>query len=177
MSKKAILIYYAISVLVGIVSTIGYVQSLSDYNRFSPQLETAENERANSQGNYDLLSQDIAYDQRKVTETSTAMSEWLVFLIAAGLFGMFAWIGALINLSKAQEWGWFIPMCFLGAILLLVYLIAGPQPLEAGQQPAKALSARSALDLLQQRYAAGEIDTATFHHMLAQLRASEDPNP
>ena len=39
---------------------------------------------------------------------------------------LIAWIGALINLARLQEWVWFILMIFFSWITLLVYLIAGP---------------------------------------------------
>ncbi len=37
-----------------------------------------------------------------------------------------AWIGALVNLARLQQWVWFILMIFFSWITLLVYLIAGP---------------------------------------------------
>lgn len=37
-----------------------------------------------------------------------------------------AWIGALINLARLQEWVWFVLMLIFQWITLLVYLIAGP---------------------------------------------------
>jgi hypothetical protein len=37
-----------------------------------------------------------------------------------------AWIGALVNLARLQQWVWFILMLIFHWITLLVYLIAGP---------------------------------------------------
>lgn len=39
---------------------------------------------------------------------------------------LIAWIGALVNLARLQQWVWFILMIFFSWITLLVYLIAGP---------------------------------------------------
>ncbi len=39
---------------------------------------------------------------------------------------LIAWIGALINLARLQEWVWFVLMILFSWITLLVYLIAGP---------------------------------------------------
>ena len=37
-----------------------------------------------------------------------------------------AWIGALINLARLQQWVWFVLMLIFHWITLLIYLIAGP---------------------------------------------------
>jgi len=39
---------------------------------------------------------------------------------------LIAWIGALVNLARLQEWVWFILMLIFQWITLLIYLIAGP---------------------------------------------------
>ncbi len=39
---------------------------------------------------------------------------------------LIAWIGALINLARLQEWIWFVLMLIFSWITLLVYLFAGP---------------------------------------------------
>ncbi len=39
---------------------------------------------------------------------------------------LIAWIGALVNLARLQQWVWFILMIFFSWITLLVYLVAGP---------------------------------------------------
>ncbi|MBO0793613.1 MAG: SHOCT domain-containing protein [Ktedonobacteraceae bacterium] len=114
-----------------------------------------------------------------------------ICLILGSAFEMIAWIGTLINLGKAHKWTWFLLVLFFGGIVVLIYLFAGPRPLKAGQdlqtqlaldpalpsyQPgthpqmppfqANQLSqSPSALTILQQRYARGEIDTATYEQM------------
>ncbi len=37
-----------------------------------------------------------------------------------------AWIGALVNLARLQQWVWFVLMLIFQWITLLIYLIAGP---------------------------------------------------
>src|SRR5690349_1029119 len=39
---------------------------------------------------------------------------------------LIAWIGALINLARLQQWVWFVLMLIFQWITLLIYLIAGP---------------------------------------------------
>ena len=39
---------------------------------------------------------------------------------------LIAWIGALVNLARLQEWVWFVLMLIFQWITLIVYLIAGP---------------------------------------------------
>lgn len=96
---------------------------------------------------------------------------------------MISWIGTLINLGKEHEWVWFFLTFFFGAIVVFVYLIAGPQPLKPGQIPQQPLAystpnvplgipvQSSALEMLRQRYARGEIDEATFDRMRARLES------
>ncbi|MBO0783646.1 MAG: SHOCT domain-containing protein, partial [Ktedonobacteraceae bacterium] len=82
---------------------------------------------------------------------------------------------------KAHEWVWFFLTFFFGAIVVFVYLFAGPQPLKAGQVPQQQLAGLppnvplanpaqpSALEMLRQRYVRGEIDEATFDRMRTRL--------
>lgn len=118
-------------------------------------------------------------------EREIADPGWIVFLLVmiflAGLLGMIGWIGTLINLGKAHEWVWFFLTFFFGAIVVFVYLIAGPQPLKPGQVPQQQLAGLppnvplanpaqpSALEMLRQRYVRGEIDEATFDRMRTRL--------
>ena len=44
----------------------------------------------------------------------------------AGIPYLIAWIGALINLARLQQWAWFVLVLIFHGIALLIYLIAGP---------------------------------------------------
>ena len=46
-----------------------------------------------------------------------------------------AWIGALVNLARLQQWVWFVLMFFFSGICLIVYLIAGPETSKVAQYP------------------------------------------
>jgi hypothetical protein len=44
----------------------------------------------------------------------------------AGIPYLIAWIGALINLARLQQWVWFVLVLIFHGIALLIYVIAGP---------------------------------------------------
>ncbi len=50
----------------------------------------------------------------------------VIILSLSAIPFLIAWIGALINLARLQEWVWFVLMLIFSWITLLVYLIAGP---------------------------------------------------
>lgn len=50
-----------------------------------------------------------------------------VLFLTASVLGLIAWIGALVNQGKQQQWGWFICTLLFGGIVLLIYLIAVPE--------------------------------------------------
>lgn len=127
------------------------------------------------------------------TPTIQAIIVLSIIMALCGIPGIIAWIGTLVNLAKAQAWVWFILAFLFGGIAVLIYVFAGPQPQGAGQAslaqqwaPAPPLNAPpggpayppaqpiSALDILQQRYARGEIDTATFDQKRARLEARQE---
>ncbi len=54
---------------------------------------------------------------------------FIIGVIIASLAGipyLIAWIGALINLARLQQWVWFVLVLVLHGIALLIYVIAGP---------------------------------------------------
>lgn len=50
----------------------------------------------------------------------------VILLSLSAIPFLIAWIGALINLARLQEWIWFVLMLIFSWITLLVYLFAGP---------------------------------------------------
>ena len=50
----------------------------------------------------------------------------VVLASLAGIPYLIAWIGALINLARLQQWAWFVIVLVFHGIALLIYLIAGP---------------------------------------------------
>jgi len=46
-----------------------------------------------------------------------------------------AWIGALVNLARLQQWVWFVLMFVFSGICLIVYLFAGPETPKVAQYP------------------------------------------
>jgi hypothetical protein len=107
------------------------------------------------------------------------------------ILSLVAWVNALVNLARAQEWGWFWGVLLASGIVMLIYIFAGPEPLTPEQiayareqrlagytlapQPYPpdampyAQPGSSALAILQERYARGEIDAAIYRQMRAQL--------
>lgn len=53
-----------------------------------------------------------------------------IIMVLAGVIGTVSWVGTLINLGRAQKWAWFILTIFFGPLLIFIYLIAGPKPLQ-----------------------------------------------
>src|SRR5437763_988479 len=50
----------------------------------------------------------------------------VIMLSLSAIPFLIAWIGALVNLARLQEWVWFVLMLIFQWITLIVYLIAGP---------------------------------------------------
>jgi len=50
----------------------------------------------------------------------------VIILSLSAIPYLIAWIGALINLARLQQWVWFVLMLIFQWITLIVYLIAGP---------------------------------------------------
>ena len=50
----------------------------------------------------------------------------VVIVSLSGIPYLVAWIGALVNLARLQQWVWFVLVFIFHWIALLIYLIAGP---------------------------------------------------
>ena len=50
----------------------------------------------------------------------------VIILSLSAIPYLIAWIGALVNLARLQEWVWFVLMLIFQWITLIVYLITGP---------------------------------------------------
>ncbi len=50
----------------------------------------------------------------------------VIILSLSAIPYLIAWIGALVNLARLQQWVWFVLMLIFQWITLIVYLIAGP---------------------------------------------------
>jgi hypothetical protein len=112
MPKRTIGIFYGVSVLIEIVGIFIFSTSSADY------ITALQND----------VEDGVILAQRGITIG-------IVVIVVGAIPGLVAWLGALINHSQAQQWIWFIPMFFFSGIMLLVHLIAGPQPLKKGQAP------------------------------------------
>lgn len=65
-----------------------------------------------------------------------------VSVISVGVCGgvaiilwMIGWIGTLVNLGRAREWTWFVLTLFLGDIMVFIYLLEGPNPIDSISAP------------------------------------------
>lgn len=171
MRKATIRKLYIIAICVGIIGIIAIAAVANDF--YDAILRGGYNPNAADNWNAQWINRRIIID-------SVIMSiGGLLWLLGSILFAI-AWINVLINLSRAQFWGWFALTFFFGGIMVLIYLVSGPEPFlqVATPQPLSAVFAPNvgtkpaltpALDILQQRYARGEIDTATFNQMRDHL--------
>lgn len=50
----------------------------------------------------------------------------IILASLAGIPYLIAWIGALINLARLQQWVWFVLLFIFHGLALLIYLVAGP---------------------------------------------------
>jgi hypothetical protein len=115
-----------------------------------------------------------------------------VVVTALNIPYLVAWIGTLINLARIRDSGWLILTILAGPIGVLIYLFAGPTPTarQTGPDPqyarpysfsqapspqAPSPYTSSALAILQERFARGEIEASTFAAMSEQPKASEHP--
>jgi hypothetical protein len=57
----------------------------------------------------------------------------LILVLLSSIPFLIAWIGALINLARLQEWVWLVLMIIFSWITMIIYLIAGPTTRRAPQ--------------------------------------------
>src|SRR5207247_3835134 len=119
MSKRTIGIFFIVSIIMGLVGAGLIIGGLvgSTYT-------TTNNGYSN---NVQLTS--IANTPLFVTGIVIASLSAIPYLIA--------WIGALVNLARLQQWVWFVLMLLFQWITLIVYLIAGPTTPPGGPQYAQ----------------------------------------
>jgi hypothetical protein len=136
------------------------------------------------------LDQILRNDSDHIEQYTLPLIVSVLLSVGAVLVYGIAWVGALVNLARAQQWGWFWGVFLAQGLMLPMYGFIGPEPLTPAQvaslrqqrlagapaapppEPpvyAPAPKASSALVILQERYARGEIDTATYEEMRAHL--------
>ena len=108
MSKRTIGIFFIVSIIMGLVGAGLIIGGLvgSTYTTTNNGYSTSA--QITSFGNQPLFITGI------------------VIVSLSAIPYLIAWIGALINLARLQEWVWFVLMLIFQWITLLVYLIAGP---------------------------------------------------
>ena len=115
MRKKTIGIFFIVSVVLLIAGLslfiAGLIGSTTVYNQY-----TGAND-VTSLGNPTLF----------VTGIILWVLSCVPFLVA--------WIGALVNLARLQQWVWFVLMFVFSGICLIVYLFAGPETPKVAQYP------------------------------------------
>jgi hypothetical protein len=117
MSKRTIGIWFIVSIIMGLVGAGLIIGGLAGSTYTTTNYGSTTNVQLNSIANPTLFVIGIVI---------AALSS-IPFLVA--------WIGALVNLARLQQWVWFILMIFFSWITLLVYLIAGPTTPRFQQYP------------------------------------------
>jgi hypothetical protein len=108
MSKRTIGIFFIVSIIMGLVGAGLIIGGLAGSTYTSTTSGYSTNVQLTSIGNAPLF----------VFGIIIASLSAIPYLIA--------WIGALINLARLQQWVWFILMLLFSGITLIVYLFAGP---------------------------------------------------
>jgi hypothetical protein len=108
MSKRTIGILFIVSIIMGIVGAGLIIGGLVGSTYTTTNNGYSTNAQLTSIGNAPLF----------VTGIVIASLSAIPYLIA--------WIGALVNLVRLQQWVWFVLMLIFQWITLLVYVIAGP---------------------------------------------------
>lgn len=188
MSKAVIGCLYFLGIIVMIVAALTFYAIYSDYSKNMV-------DALNDQKWYGMqLATDDNY--RNAMNNQPKLIVLIVLMILANISCITAWIGTLVNLGKARYWTWFALTFIFSGISIICYLIAGPNP--SHKQPLPVVSPLSsspqygnipggayvsppqvyqppqqlsALEILQQRFARGEIDAATYQQMRDMLKA------
>ena len=108
MTKRTIGIFFIVSILMDLIGLGLLVGGLVGSTYTTNTNEYSTNTQVTNFGNLPLF----------VIGVTLLSLSVIPFLIA--------WIGALINLARLQEWVWFVLMLIFSWITLLVYLFAGP---------------------------------------------------
>lgn len=108
MTKRTIGIFFIISILMDLIGLGLLIGGLVGSTYTTNTYGNSTNTQVTNFGNLPLF----------VTGVTLLSLSAIPFLIA--------WIGALINLARFQEWVWFVLMLIFSWITLLVYLFAGP---------------------------------------------------
>ncbi len=108
MSKRTIGIFFIVSVIMDLIGLGMVVGGLVGSTYTTPTNAYSTNGQITSFGNLPLFIVGV------------------IILSLSAIPYLIAWIGALINLARLQEWVWFVLMLIFQWITLIVYLIAGP---------------------------------------------------
>ena len=108
MTKRTIGIFFIVSILMDLIGLGLLVGGLVGSTYTTSTNGYSTNTQVTNFGNLPLF----------ITGVTLLSLSAIPFLIA--------WIGALINLARFQEWVWFVLMLIFSWITLLVYLFAGP---------------------------------------------------
>ena len=108
MNKRTIGIFFIVSILMDLIGLGLLVGGLVGSTYTTSTNGYSTNTQVTNFGNLPLF----------ITGVTLLSLSAIPFLIA--------WIGALINLARLQEWVWFVLMLIFSWITLLVYLFAGP---------------------------------------------------
>ena len=108
MSKRTIGIFFIVSVIMDLIGLGMVVGGLVGSTYTTTNNGYSTNAQITSFGNLPLFIVGV------------------IILSLSAIPYLIAWIGALVNLARLQEWVWFVLMLIFQWITLLVYLIAGP---------------------------------------------------
>lgn len=138
------------------------------------------------------IAAEIIYSMADYPISTTLGLSELLIVPAVLILYVIVWIGTLIRQGKQQEWVWFVCTLLFGNFITFIYLLAVPDrpflqtsgvgasdaSLPQAGYPASGFppsivqvppTPPSALDVLGQRFARGEIDAETYQHMRAML--------